>query len=119
MAASLGLKYGSGGDLTPDELDLVFSRWTFDDDDKESSDSVADALGVAFGDYLVENHEFRWVIVTDEYGTANAVRHRDSEVMTFPTSSVAKRIEDNEPECFKILLAMLLDVLGRFKNDES
>ena len=119
VAASLGLKYGSGGDLTPDELDLVFSRWTFDDDDKESSDSVADALGVAFGDYLVENHEFRWVIVTDEYGTANAVRHRDSEVMTFPTSSVAKRIEDNEPECFKILLAMLLDVLGRFKNDES
>lgn len=119
LATSLGLKYGSGGVLTPDELDVVFSRWMIENGDKEPADSVADALGVAFGDFLVDNHEFRWVVVTDEYGTATAVRHQHSDVMAFPTSSVAKRIDDNVPECFQVLQATLLDVLVRFENDGS
>ncbi len=119
LATSLGLKYGSGGVLTPDELDVVFSRWMIEDRDKEPANSVANALGVAFGDFLVDNHEFRWVVVTDEYGKTTAVRHQYSEVMAFPTSSVAKRIDDNEPECFQVLHAMILDVLARSENDGS
>ena len=38
LAASLGMKYGSGGALTPEELDAVLSRWTSDDEEKESGD---------------------------------------------------------------------------------
>jgi hypothetical protein len=59
IAAALGVKYGSGGVLTPEELDVVFSRWTYDDQDKVPGEVVASALGAAFGDYLVEQHEFR------------------------------------------------------------
>lgn len=117
VATSLGLKYGSGGELTPDELDVILSRWMIEDGDKEPADSVADALGVAFGDFLLENHKFRWVVVTDAYGTATAVRHQHSDVMAFPASSVAKRIDDNVPECFQVLQATILDVLARFEND--
>jgi hypothetical protein len=37
-----------------------------------------------------------WVVVTDEYGTDYAVRSKQSEVMAFPFSSVAKRIERDQ-----------------------
>lgn len=50
LAAALCVKYGGGGELTPVELDVVFSRWTDDDEEKESDESVANALGAAFGD---------------------------------------------------------------------
>src|ERR1700733_9934515 len=80
LATALGLKYGSGGFLAPEELDVVFSRWTYDDQEKEPGESVANALGAAFGDYLVEQHGFRWVVVTDQYGTEYAVKHRVAEI---------------------------------------
>lgn len=112
-AHRLGLQYGSGGVLTPEELDVVLTRWLEDDESKEADDTVANALGIAFGDFLVENHQFQWVVVNDEFGTDCAVRHTRSEVMMFPTSSVTKRIESGESKCFVILLAMLQDVICR------
>ena len=69
LSMSLGRQYRSGGHQTPDELNTIFSRWMFDDDEKESSESVANALGTAFGDFLVEQHGFRWVVISDQYGT--------------------------------------------------
>jgi hypothetical protein len=110
-AKALGVKYGSGGVLTPEELDVVFSRWTHEGQVKEAAEVVASALGVAFGDYLVEQHDFRWVVVNDQYGTDYAVRHRIGETMAFPVSSVIKRIERNEPECFRDLRTGILGVL--------
>lgn len=116
-AASLGVKYGSGGSLSPEELDIVLSRWTGEDGDRESSEIVASALGAAFGDYLVENHGFRWVVVTDQFGTDYAVRHPVAELLAFPASSVSKRIEANESECFQALRAAIMDVLQRNWGD--
>ena len=62
---------------------------------------MAGALGAAFGEYLVEQHDFRSVVVNDQYGTDYAVRHQVGSTMAFPVSSVIKRIERNEPDCFK------------------
>lgn len=113
FAAALGVKYGGGGELVPEELDVIFSRWTYEDQDKEPGDSVANALGAAFGDYLVDQHGFCWVVVTDQYGTDYAVKHQIAETMAFPSSSVMKRIERDEPECFQDLRAAILDILQK------
>jgi len=117
LARALGVKYASGGDLTPEELDVVFSRWMHDEDEKESDDAVANALGAAFGDYLVEQHGFRWVVVTDEYGTEYAVKHTTGQTTAFPRASVEKRIEDKCPEFFQNVYLIVLDQLKRSEEE--
>lgn len=107
QAQALGVKYGSGGEQTPEELDRVFSRWQHDGDDRESDDILANALGAAFGDYLVHRHGFRWVVVTDQYGTDFAVSHPQGSTMAFPKSSVEKRIDIDDPELFQNLSAAI------------
>jgi len=112
-ARALGIKYGGGGDLTPQELDVVFSRWMEDDEEKETDDAVANALGAAFGEYLVEGHGFRWVVVTDTHGTEYAVRYGVGESMAFPRTSVQKRIASRCREFFQDLYVGILDHLAR------
>jgi hypothetical protein len=119
LVRALGLKYGSSGDLTPKELDMVFSRWMHDNGERESNDAVANALGAAFGDYLVEQHGFRWVVVTDKYGTEYAVRHGIGESMAFPRTSVQKRIERRCPGFFQDLCLGILDQLKRSKEERK
>lgn len=109
QARALSLKYGSGGELDPPELDRIFSRWLNDEEEKEPDDEMANALGAAFGNYFVEQHGFRWIVVTDEYGTEVAVRHARGETTGFPRASVAKRIEDRQPEFFQNLSIVLID----------
>jgi hypothetical protein len=119
VAAELNLKYGSGGDFTPQELDAIFSRWMQEEEKKETGEAVANALGAAFGEFLVEQKGFRWVVVTDEYGTEYAVKCDIGEVTAFPRASIEKRIEDGIPELFQNIYLMILDQLKRCKEDES
>lgn len=116
-AGALGLKYGSGGELTPEELDQVFSRWLSEVGEKEPGELVANALGAALGSYLVEHHGFAWVVLTDEYGTEYAVRHPVGQTTGFPRASVEKRIERREPEFFQDVYLMLLDQLRRSREE--
>lgn len=112
-AEELGLKYGTGGKLNPEELDRIFSRWMAEDGEKESDALIANVLGAALGAYFVEQHRFRWMVVTDEYGTDYAVQHARGPTMAFPCSSVVKRIEHKEPEFFRDLYSMIFDQLKR------
>ena len=118
-ARELGLRYGSGGKLTQDELDRVFSRWMSEEGEKESSDLVANALGAAFGTYLVERHGFRWVLLTDAYGSEYAVRHPVGEVTAFPRASVEKRIQKGQPEFFQDLYLGILDQLQASRRERG
>jgi hypothetical protein len=119
QARELGLKYGTGGELTPEELDRVFSRWMAEGGEKESGDLVASALGAAFGAYFVEQHRFRWMVVTDQYGTDYAVQHYPGPTIAFPCSSVMKRIERGEPEFFQDIDLMILDQLKRAAEEDQ
>ncbi len=48
--------------------DAQFNRWTFAFPSQfQKASSVADGLGIAFGDFLVCNHEFEWVVVIDDW----------------------------------------------------
>ena len=116
-AKALGMRYGSGGDLTPEELDVVFSRWMGEEEEKETDVAVANGLGAAFAGYLVEHHGFCWVVVTDKYGTEYAVRHSVGETTAFPRTSVQKRIERRCPEFFRDLHLGVLDELRRGEQE--
>jgi hypothetical protein len=116
-AAALGARYGSGGELGPEELDCVFSRWMSEEGEKEPSDLVANALGAALGAYLVEHRGFRWILLTDKWGSEYAVRHPVGETTAFPRASVVKRIEAGQSECFQHLYLAILEQLERSEAD--
>jgi hypothetical protein len=107
LARDFGLKYGSGGEQDPEELDRIFYRWHLESDDREEGEIVANALGSAFGDYLVGRFGFRWVVVADEFGIEFAVQHQLGDTMAFPRASVQKRLDEPDPDVFKNLNAAI------------
>jgi hypothetical protein len=116
QARALSLKYGSGGELDPEELDRVFGRWMADDERSESADDVSEALGAAFGSFLVNEKGFKWVVVNDENGTAYATKHEIAETMAFPVESVRKRIERGEHGFFQDVYTMIVEHLAAAKK---
>lgn len=76
--------------------DEAFRLWQRDESPRFSIDDVVVRLGAYLGNRLVKDFDMEWVEVTDEYGIDLAVRSRKFEVMSFPLSSVAKRIKNNE-----------------------
>ena len=118
-AQGLGVKYGSSGPLNPAELDVVFSRWFHEEGEKEDGDLIANALGAAYGEWLIEECGFKWVFITDEHGSKHAIRHAVGEVTGFPRSSVQKRIEAREEGFFVNLHAGILDQLRRSTEEDE
>jgi hypothetical protein len=112
-AKQLSAKYGIANAHSPDELDAVFSAWLHHSAPKESSDDVANALGAAFGEYLVSRNGFQWVMVTDEYGAEYAVRHDIGETMAFPRASVLQRIEDGKEGFLRGIYVIVCDQMKR------
>ncbi len=83
--------------LDPQWLDQIFLLWRADHGPAaDEAKSVADALGAAFGEWLVQTLAMRWVVVDDQYGSAYAVRHERREAMAFPVTSVTKRMEHGD-----------------------
>ena len=53
-------------------------------------------LGIAFGDALVQNLGLKWVAVEDEYGRDPALVVEGTSIISFPLTSISKRIERGE-----------------------
>jgi hypothetical protein len=53
-------------------------------------------LGITFGDALAQKLGLKWVIVEDEYGRDPALIVEGTSIMTFPLTSLSKRIENDE-----------------------
>lgn len=91
-------KYGSfKKETTPELLDSVFSRW-LDDADREKADaeSVALAIGAAFGEIARKHLGMKWVIVGDEGSDQQlwALSSPRDPMLLFPIESVRTRIAD-------------------------
>ena len=54
---------------------------------------LMEALGVAMGDTFVLDMGFRWVAVEDDAGRRIAIRYRRSNVILYPLTMIAERIE--------------------------
>lgn len=119
LAHGLSLKYGSGGGIDPQELDRLYGRWAEETEGKESTEQIINALGAAFGEYLVESHGFCWVVLTDEYGTDYCVSHPSAQTKAFPCSSVEKRVATGAREFFCDLEIMIVDTLRQSAADSA
>ena len=62
-----------------------------------------------------------WVTVTDEYGTDYAVRSTKVELMSFPFSTVFKRIEDKKHDFVQGVYYTIKEMLtnGEYKVRDS
>ena len=64
------------------------------------------SLGIAFGDALAQKLGLRWVTVEDEYGRDPALKLDGTSILTFPPTSISKRIEQG----------MSVEVYGLFES---
>jgi hypothetical protein len=53
-------------------------------------------LGITFGDALVQELGLKWVAVDDEYGRDPALIVEGTTIISFPLTSISKRIEAGE-----------------------
>ena len=54
------------------------------------------AVGIAFGEMIIDKADYEWVRVSDEYGEEMALCHRAAAVTCFPISMLQKRIAKRE-----------------------
>lgn len=85
-------RYAHTKEVSPSNLDVAFRNWKADSAKRSSDHLVAEGLGVLFGNYVVKHKAASWVVVTDDRGTALAVRSRDGGQI-YPIESVWKRID--------------------------
>lgn len=78
------------------DYDAAFRAWQQDQSPQYDDQQVIQIIGGYLGNRLVADFDMEWVTVTDEYGTDYAVRSTKVEVMSFPFSTVLKRIEDKK-----------------------
>jgi hypothetical protein len=78
------------------DFDEAFRLWQRDEKPRYTEQQVIEVLGAHLGNQLIADFQMEWVTVSDQYGTDYAVRAVKYEVMSFPFSSVAKRIESTQ-----------------------
>ena len=78
-------------------LDQAFGLFLADHQARDANAAIM-AVGTAFGDSLVKELGFGWMIATDDYGTELAVLARPGrgDVTIFPNDFVSKRYERGE-----------------------
>jgi hypothetical protein len=80
--------------LTPEVLDRAFkAACAANPQDPDHANAIINAIGIAFGQYLVDQLGLRWAAVTDEHGCELSVVGDLSEgnMVVRPTNLVAKR----------------------------
>jgi len=85
--------------LSVGALDRAFAEWlSAGMTDAAQINAAINAVGVAFGQFLVQGMGLRWVIVSDESGAELAVHGLPGkgDVLIFPQNFVAKRYEKRE-----------------------
>lgn len=78
------------------DYDSAFRAWQKDKSPQFDDQQVIQIIGGYLGNKCVADFDMEWVTVTDQYGTDYAVRSTKVELMSFPFSTVLKRIEDKK-----------------------
>jgi hypothetical protein len=116
VARSL-LSVAPDGPLDPVSLDKILLAWNQQDhSERVEPNALVNALGIAFGQYLVDRLGMSWAVVTDEHGTDMAVRQSPLDILIYPTVAVAKRIESAEAPFFKDLYRKLSEDIDRIRR---
>jgi hypothetical protein len=78
------------------DFDTAFRIWQRESPRRYPANEVVAMMGAYLGEKLANELDMEWVIVTDEYGRDLAVRSKKVEVVSYPYSSVTKRVERNQ-----------------------
>jgi Domain of unknown function (DUF3806) len=103
VARALAEQYGVSSErpLDANTLDGVYANrradWDQQDDgERLDPNDVVNAIGLAFGQSLVDQHGLHWVVASDEHGTEIAVHGSKGDLLVYPTNLVGKRFESGE-----------------------
>lgn len=84
------------GSVTPLSMEQVQELYQVVAEDFRDYDNAQTAVGVAFGEAIMERAGWEWVRVTDEYGAETALSPHGYMVACHPISIIKKRIAANE-----------------------
>lgn len=73
-------------------------------------------LGVTLGDIIVQELNFKWVEVEDEYGIDPAIKLKGTSIILFPLTMISKRIEKNEKINFIEFYDSLIKTIEEIKR---
>lgn len=91
-------RYENTSEVTPSVLDRAFQKWKQDVSvGRPTDESVAQGLGVLFGDFVIQKKGSRWAIVTDSFGTDLAVVS-SKNTQIYPINAVWKRIDPSSED---------------------
>jgi hypothetical protein len=78
-------------------------------------------LGIAIGDAIVQDLNFTWIEVEDEYGTDPAIKLGDTSLILFPLTIISKRIENDEVvdvfELFEKIKLKVIELKDKVDNN--
>lgn len=105
---------------TPENLDNI-ALWNEDSSKFNSSKSAfVNAIGVAFGTYLINKYKMTWAIVSDSYGEDYATTLAEFHFSNFPLNSVLKAIDQNrEGSLQQIYLLTKRDIIEMRKEEKK
>jgi hypothetical protein len=89
----------AGQPITLAALDRAFAAWLVrGSQDNAEVNGTINAVGIRFGQFLVDEAGFEWIVATDQQGTELAVvaLRGIADVLVFPANFVAKRWERKE-----------------------
>lgn len=95
------VKEATGGEVSVGALDELYAGWYEEwaakpEESREDPNDMINAVGLTFGQALVDGAGLEWAVVTDEHGTEIAVHGQPGDVLLFPPNLVAKRFERGE-----------------------
>jgi Domain of unknown function (DUF3806) len=85
----------------PPLLDEIFAAWLAEwheepEAERDDPNIYINAIGLAFGQALVDEVGLLWAVVSDKHGTEIAVHGEPGDLLVFPPNLVAKRFEKGE-----------------------
>jgi ribosomal protein S16 len=89
----------AGKPVTLAILDRAWAAWLVEGaHGTDEVNAAINVVGIRFGQFLVDEAGFQWVIATDEHGTDLAVLAlpRRGDVLVYPANFVAKRCDRRE-----------------------
>ena len=103
----------------PDDFDAAFASWAGAGDRKGYDEEAAvQILGAAFGQYCARTLDMRWVVITDQDGSAAALRGTKKDYRSFPFHAIWKRIRDREQGFFRPIYISLEEAAGKDWADD-
>jgi len=94
-------------------LDTILkSNWIEKDDTLKLQ-----SLGITFGDLFVQEMNFIWMQVEDEYGSDPAIQLPGTSIILFPLTMISKRIEAGQAVDIYDLYAGLKDKINKIKEE--